>query len=91
MSLKQQTVSGLLWSFLDDLARGGLLFISGLVLARLLTPRGIALVAELIQPRPGARKRRSEIVRQLVGAVPEPAQKLLNAAQGDIHLPGQIL
>ena len=44
MSLKQQTVSGLLWSFLDDLARGGLLFISGLVLARLLTPREFGLI-----------------------------------------------
>ena len=44
MSLKQKTVSGLLWSFLDDLARGGLLFISGLVLARLLTPREFGLI-----------------------------------------------
>ena len=44
MSLKQQTVSGLLWSFLDDLARGGLLFISGLILARLLTPREFGLI-----------------------------------------------
>ncbi|HOW98237.1 MAG TPA: lipopolysaccharide biosynthesis protein [Kiritimatiellia bacterium] len=44
MSLRQQTVSGLLWSFLDDLARGGLLFLSGLVLARLLTPREFGLI-----------------------------------------------
>ena len=44
MSLKEKTVSGLLWSFLDDLARGGLLFVSGLVLARLLTPREFGLI-----------------------------------------------
>ena len=44
MSLKQKTVSGLLWSFLDDLARGGILFVSGVILARLLTPREFGLI-----------------------------------------------
>ncbi|MBP7830485.1 MAG: lipopolysaccharide biosynthesis protein [Kiritimatiellae bacterium] len=44
MSLKDKTVSGLLWSFLDDLARGGLLFVSGLFLARLLPPREFGLI-----------------------------------------------
>lgn len=44
MSLRQKTVSGLLWSFLDDLARGGILFVSGILLARLLTPREFGLI-----------------------------------------------
>lgn len=44
MSLKQKTLSGLLWSFLEDLARAGILFLCGIVLARLLTPREFGLI-----------------------------------------------
>ena len=44
MSLKERTVTGLLWSFLDDLARTGIVFVSGIILARLLTPREFGLI-----------------------------------------------
>ncbi len=44
MSLKEKTVNGLLWSFLGDLARSGILFVSGVILARLLTPREFGLI-----------------------------------------------
>ncbi len=44
MSLKHKTLSGLLWSFLEDLGRTGLLFVCGIVLARLLTPREFGLI-----------------------------------------------
>jgi len=39
MSLKQKTVSGLLWSFIDQFANLGITFIAGIILARLLSPR----------------------------------------------------
>lgn len=44
MSLKQKTVSGLLWSFLDNFARLGITFVVGIILARLLTPREFGLI-----------------------------------------------
>lgn len=44
MSLKHKTVSGLLWSFVDDLAKYGITFVSGIILARLLTPREYGLM-----------------------------------------------
>lgn len=43
-SLKQKTVSGLLWSFLDNFSKLGLAFVIGIILARLLTPREFGLV-----------------------------------------------
>ncbi len=44
MSLKQKTVSGLFWSFIDDFAKLGITFVSGIILARLLTPREYGLI-----------------------------------------------
>lgn len=44
MSLKQKTISGLLWSFIDDIAKVGIIFVSGIILARLLTPREYGLI-----------------------------------------------
>jgi teichuronic acid exporter len=44
MSLKQKTISGLLWSFIDDIAKVGITFISSIILARLLTPREYGLI-----------------------------------------------
>lgn len=44
MSLKQKTINGLLWSFLDNFIVHGVNFIAGIVLARLLSPREFGLV-----------------------------------------------
>lgn len=44
MSLKQKTVSGLTWSFIDQFANMGITFLAGIVLARLLTPREFGLI-----------------------------------------------
>lgn len=44
LSLRHQTISGLMWSFLEDLGRTGLIFACGIVLARLLTPREFGLI-----------------------------------------------
>jgi teichuronic acid exporter len=44
MSLKQKTVSGLMWSFIENLANQGTNFIIGIVLARLLAPRDFGLI-----------------------------------------------
>lgn len=44
MSLKQKTVSGLLWSFIDQFANQGISFIVGILLARLLSPREFGLI-----------------------------------------------
>jgi len=44
MTLKQKTVSGLLWSFIDNFANMGLNFIVGIILARLLTPEEFGLI-----------------------------------------------
>lgn len=44
MSLKQKTVSGLMWSFVENLANQGTNFIIGIVLARLLVPRDFGLI-----------------------------------------------
>lgn len=44
MSLKQKTITGLLWSFIDNFAKLGLTFIVGIILARLLTPREFGLI-----------------------------------------------
>ena len=43
-SLKQKTVSGLLWSFIDNFSKLGLTFVIGIILARLLTPREFGLI-----------------------------------------------
>jgi teichuronic acid exporter len=43
-TLKQKTVSGLLWSFIDQLANLGITFIAGIILARILSPREFGLI-----------------------------------------------
>lgn len=47
MSLKQKTVSGLLWSFIDSFANLGIQFIVGIILARLLSPKEFGLIGIL--------------------------------------------
>lgn len=44
MSLKQKTISGLLWSFIDNFASQGITFIVGIILARLLLPKEFGLL-----------------------------------------------
>jgi len=44
MTLKEKTVSGLIWSFIDSIAGQGITFIVGIILARLLTPKEFGLV-----------------------------------------------
>lgn len=44
MTLKQKTVSGLLWSFIDSFANQGIQFILGIILARILSPREFGLI-----------------------------------------------
>ncbi|KAF0200315.1 MAG: polysaccharide biosynthesis [Bacteroidetes bacterium] len=43
-TLKQKTIQGLLWSFIDNFAMQGITFIVGIVLARLLTPKEFGLI-----------------------------------------------
>ncbi|MDP1623919.1 MAG: lipopolysaccharide biosynthesis protein [Bacteroidales bacterium] len=47
MTLKQQTISGLLWSFIDSIAGQGITFMVGIVLARLLSPKEFGLIGML--------------------------------------------
>lgn len=42
--LKQKTISGLLWSFIDNFAQSFLTFIIGIILARLLSPKEFGLI-----------------------------------------------
>lgn len=44
MTLKQKTVSGLIWSFVDNIASLGISFIIGIILARLLRPNDFGLI-----------------------------------------------
>ncbi|ANT64593.1 lipopolysaccharide biosynthesis protein [Prosthecochloris sp. CIB 2401] len=44
MSLKQKTVNGLAWSFLDNFVVQGVSFVTGIILARLLSPHEFGLV-----------------------------------------------
>lgn len=46
-SLKQQTIHGLTWSFIDHLTRLGVNFVVGIILARLLSPREFGLIGML--------------------------------------------
>jgi len=43
-NLKQKTISGLTWSFIDNFAQKGLTFIIGIILARLLSPAEFGLI-----------------------------------------------
>jgi len=47
MSLKQKTITGLTWSFIDNFANNGIQFIVGLILARLLSPGEFGLIGML--------------------------------------------
>jgi O-antigen/teichoic acid export membrane protein len=47
MSLKQKTISGLLWSFIDSFAGLGISFIVGIMLARILSPEEFGLIGML--------------------------------------------
>lgn len=44
MTLKQKTINGLIWSFIDNFSSQGILFIVGIVLARLLAPKEFGLI-----------------------------------------------
>jgi O-antigen/teichoic acid export membrane protein len=44
MNLKQKTVNGLIWSFVDNFSKQGITFIVGIILARLLTPKEFGLI-----------------------------------------------
>jgi len=44
MSLKQKTISGLIWSFSENFANLGITFIAGIILARILTPKEFGLI-----------------------------------------------
>lgn len=44
MSLKHKTVSGLIWSFIENFANLGITFIAGIILARILSPREFGLI-----------------------------------------------
>ncbi len=44
MSLKDKTISGLLWSAIDSFANQGIQFVIGIILARLITPREFGLI-----------------------------------------------
>ena len=43
-TLRQKTVSGLSWSFIDSISGQGIQFIVGIILARMLTPREFGLI-----------------------------------------------
>ncbi len=47
MTLKQKTISGLIWSFIDSFANQGIQFIVGILLARILSPREFGLIGTL--------------------------------------------
>ncbi len=47
MTLKQKTVSGTIWSFIDSFANQGIQFIAGIVLARILSPTEFGLIGML--------------------------------------------
>ena len=42
--LKQKTISGLVWSFIDNFSNLGIQFVVGIILARILTPREFGLI-----------------------------------------------
>ena len=43
-TLKEKTISGLTWSFIDNFSMHGITFVVGIILARLLTPREFGLI-----------------------------------------------
>ncbi len=47
MTLKQKTISGVIWSIIDSFASNGIQFIVGIILARILSPREFGLIGML--------------------------------------------
>jgi O-antigen/teichoic acid export membrane protein len=47
MSLKQKTITGLIWSFVDSFVNLGVQFVVGIILARILSPREFGLIGML--------------------------------------------
>lgn len=47
-SLKQKTINGLIWSFIDSIAGSGVQFIIGIILARLLSPQEFGLIGMIM-------------------------------------------
>ena len=47
-TLKQKTISGLLWSFIENFSSQGIVFVVGIILARLLTPREFGLTGMIM-------------------------------------------
>ena len=47
MTLKQKTISGTIWSFIDSFSNQGIQFIAGIVLARILSPTEFGLIGML--------------------------------------------
>ncbi|MBN1183502.1 MAG: lipopolysaccharide biosynthesis protein [Bacteroidales bacterium] len=43
-SLKNQTVNGLFWSFIDSVSNQGITFVIGIILARILAPKEVGLI-----------------------------------------------
>jgi teichuronic acid exporter len=48
LSLRQKTLAGLAWSFIDSFANQAILFVIGIVLARLLTPKEFGLTGMIV-------------------------------------------
>lgn len=46
-TLKQKTITGTIWSFIDSFANQGIQFIAGIVLARILSPKEFGLIGML--------------------------------------------
>src|ERR1035437_1971111 len=47
MTLKEKTIIGLIWSFIDSIAGQGITFITGIILARMLSPKEFGLIGML--------------------------------------------
>ena len=47
-NLRQKTVSGLAWSFIDNLANQGITFLVGIILARLITPDDYGMIGVIL-------------------------------------------
>jgi teichuronic acid exporter len=48
ISIRQKTISGLTWSFIDSLAGQGINFVIGIILARLLSPKEFGLIGMIV-------------------------------------------
>ncbi len=48
INLRQKTLSGLIWSFIDSVAGQGITFVVGVILARMLSPREFGLIGMIL-------------------------------------------